>query len=141
MKTPCDQCTATKKNGDRCKRKTCKWSPFCHQHKLVDVKQSTIPNAGDGVFAKNDIKPKTVLANYKVGTTKLTKNDVVHQQDKSYIWMFSNNEYYDGKKTKSVAGSLTIVVSKTRVVKTRLRLIRMARWLQRKKFGRTKKSS
>ena len=48
-------CQAINKNGARCKRTTTIGTPYCHTHLLhikhLKVKESTIPNAGKGVFA------------------------------------------------------------------------------------------
>mgnify|MGYP002406883613 FL=1 len=52
-------CQAINKNGTRCKRTTTIGTPYCYSHLLhikhLKIKQSTIPNAGKGVFA---IDPK-----------------------------------------------------------------------------------
>lgn len=54
------QCRAKKKDGGRCTRRTGKYGPFCWQHTQkhvgVEVKRSTIPNAGNGLFAKREFK-------------------------------------------------------------------------------------
>ena len=44
------------KAGDRCKRTTCRYAPFCASHKAYRVAQSNIPNAGRGAFAVRDLK-------------------------------------------------------------------------------------
>ena len=60
----CSQCIEIKKDGNRCKRKTCIGVPVCHQHLeskyKLKIKKSSIPNAGKGLFvfdkfAENDI--------------------------------------------------------------------------------------
>jgi hypothetical protein len=96
MKTVCQTCKAYTKALVQCTRKTCKWSPYCFQHTQVYIKKSGIPDSGDGVFAKQDIKTKTILGDYKIGTLKLTKNDVLQTQNRSYIWKRAENEYYNG---------------------------------------------
>jgi hypothetical protein len=54
-KLDCQQCSATRPNRQRCKLKTCFSLPFCHVHLKKNLglqkKPSTIPNAGDGLFA------------------------------------------------------------------------------------------
>jgi hypothetical protein len=61
----CKQCEATAKNGNRCKIKTCFSLPFCHIHLPkeygVKVKQSTIPQAGKGLFATKEFKVNELI--------------------------------------------------------------------------------
>lgn len=51
----CRRCTGKRADGTRCSRNTCKYLPMCFQHLRKEmglvVKQSTIPNAGLGLFA------------------------------------------------------------------------------------------
>ena len=53
-------CKAINKNGTNCKRTTTIGTPYCYTHLLYNkhlkIKQSTIPNAGKGVFAINPKK-------------------------------------------------------------------------------------
>ena len=49
----CNRCTGITKTGGQCKKITCKYLPLCFIHlkqKGFQVKQSTIPNTGDGLF-------------------------------------------------------------------------------------------
>ena len=55
-RTPCERCVAIKKNEEQCRNMTCKWSPMCWAHRQVDVQESTIPNVGEGGFARVDLK-------------------------------------------------------------------------------------
>jgi len=52
-----EQCNVIKSNGHRCRRRVCIGSPYCYVHLLyikhLRIKQSTIPNAGNGLFALN----------------------------------------------------------------------------------------
>ena len=49
-KTSCTQCIAiSKSSGNQCKNKTCKYSPYCYVHRIVNVKESSIPNSGLGI--------------------------------------------------------------------------------------------
>lgn len=65
-------CQAINKNGSRCKRTTTIGAPYCHTHLLYNkhlkVKESTIPNAGKGVFAINPKKQAGELV-FKRGDT------------------------------------------------------------------------
>lgn len=63
------QCRATVSNGSRqCKRKTKARYPYCYSHtdsKLgVQVKKSTLPNAGQGLFATEEIKANKRIIEY-----------------------------------------------------------------------------
>ena len=66
----CEQCTAIKANGTRCKNRTCKQYPYCWIHlKSIDklqVKQSNIPNAGKGLFyvGKTNFPAKKKIVDY-----------------------------------------------------------------------------
>ena len=73
MPDKCPQCTSTTKAGDRCKRTTCKWAPFCAAHKAYRVGPSEIDGAGRGAFAVRDMKKGTTLASYVVATIKQTE--------------------------------------------------------------------
>ena len=61
----CAQCTAITSKGTRCKRKVCIGKPECSLHrKDLQIKKSTIPNAGKGLFAKRDFKKNEVIGKY-----------------------------------------------------------------------------
>jgi hypothetical protein len=70
----CKQCIFIKGNGQRCKRRTCVRKDYCWQHlrsqKGVDVRPSTLPGAGLGLFAYKTFRPKekslTILARSSV---------------------------------------------------------------------------
>lgn len=63
----CDKCKGTTLAGMPCKRKTCKYAPFCSSHTKVEVKRSGIAGAGQGLFAKVDLKKGEVVADYLKG--------------------------------------------------------------------------
>lgn len=108
VKTACTQCTAVTKDNLRCKLQTCKWSPKCFVHRDVEIGTSRIPNSGDGVFAKRDLKNNEIIAQYTVGTIPLTKSqlDAKYPGDTlaTHTWMKNGNLYYDAVNTTSVAG-------------------------------------
>ena len=66
----CFRCMGTTKTGSRCSKRTCIGSPFCWIHLLSEkklrIKDSTIPNAGKGVFVQDASKrPNAVV--FKAG--------------------------------------------------------------------------
>ena len=69
---PCPRCNGVTQHGAQCRLKTCKFAPFCHHHTKVEVKPSTLPNAGRGLFAKEPLRAKEVVGDYKIGTLPLT---------------------------------------------------------------------
>ena len=108
--TPCSKCAAKTKRGSPCKLKTCKWSPYCHLHSPVDLRQSTIPNAGTGVYASRDIKKDTKVADYTVGTKPMAKAQLnaAYPGDTTatHVWGKNQNLFYDALPTvsNSIAG-------------------------------------
>lgn len=76
----CDRCTASTAARRRCRLNTCKYGPKCWIHTKKDdglqVKPSTIPNAGDGLFATRLI-PKDTTFGY---TGKRAKESSVSSQ-------------------------------------------------------------
>ena len=68
----CPTCGAPTKAGGKCKNRTCKYAPRCHLHTSVKVGTSNIPNAGRGLFAKQRIRKGQVIADYTLGTERLT---------------------------------------------------------------------
>ena len=104
-KTSCTQCIAiSKSSGNQCKNKTCKYSPYCYVHRIVNVKQSSIPNSGLGVYAKEDLKKDLIVGRYTVGTQKLTLNQLPPLNQRTHIWQKNKNLFFDASKTNSVAG-------------------------------------
>ena len=73
--TTCPQCTAKTKAGDRCKRTTCRYAPFCASHKAYRVAQSNIPNAGRGAFAVRDLKKGDTIGSYVIATKRQTEEE------------------------------------------------------------------
>jgi len=106
-RTPCERCTATKKDGTRCKNMTCKWSPTCYVHRQIDIKDSTLPNAGRGGFARKDLKKGDTVGRYTVGTHKMTQQQLneLHPdaRERTHIWG-KGGSFYDAKRDNSVAG-------------------------------------
>ena len=69
----CPQCIAKTKAGDRCKRTTCKWAPFCAAHKAYRVGPSEIDGAGRGAFATRSLKKGSTIGSYVIATVKQTE--------------------------------------------------------------------
>ena len=104
---PCPQCQAQTKQGNRCRLKACKFSPFCHHHTPLQVKPSDIEGAGEGLFAKRDIPANTIVARYTMG-------EALNQQQfrnrypngrATHVWQHPDGTYYDAINVKkTVAG-------------------------------------
>jgi hypothetical protein len=67
----CDQCTAIKPDGQRCRKRTCKSLPLCYIHLNtihgLKIKESTLEGAGDGLFANKDFNIGEIIIGYVVG--------------------------------------------------------------------------
>lgn len=59
------QCTETTKSGSRCKRKVVIGTPICFTHlkskMFLEIANSTIPNAGKGLFARKPSAPNNAV--------------------------------------------------------------------------------
>ena len=73
MPDKCPQCTSTTKTGDRCKRTTCKFAPYCFAHKAYRVGPSEIDGAGRGAFAVRELKKNSTVGTYVIATVKQTE--------------------------------------------------------------------
>ena len=111
-RTSCERCIAIKKNGERCKNMTCKWSPMCWAHRQINVQESTIPDAGKGGFAKVDLKKGTMVGRYTVGTIKLDADQLPPMIDRTHIWQKNANTFFDAEKTNSISGKFNSCSSK-----------------------------
>ena len=87
-KTPCERCIAiSKSSGNQCRNMTCKYSPYCYVHRVVNISESSlIPNSGLGVYAKEDLKKDKLVGRYTVGTQKLTSNQLPPLNQRTHIW-------------------------------------------------------
>ena len=105
----CPICNGRTKAGQPCKRHTCKYAPKCHSHTKVQVGASNIPGAGRGLFAKADINRGEVVANYTVGTQRMTPAQFQAKYPSgraTHVWSpRGSTVYYDATDaSKSVAG-------------------------------------
>lgn len=68
-KLECCRCEAETKTGGRCKRRTKKQLPYCYEHTRsllhVDIRPSTIPGAGKGLFALQEFNSGDLVVPYK----------------------------------------------------------------------------
>ena len=64
----CQQCSAPRSDGERCKRKICAWLPFCYQHSEsfigISVKDSTAIPGSKGLFATRPFETGEMVAPY-----------------------------------------------------------------------------
>ena len=100
----CQRCTATTAKGRPCKNRTCRGN-FCWQHlrkeRGLTVKQSSIPNAGLGLFATKSISGNKMIDHYT--GESLTKSQVDERYASrrgDYVLCFGK-KCVDGRKTNS----------------------------------------
>ena len=102
----CPTCKGVTKDGKPCKHKTCKFAPKCFHHTQVRVAPSSI--AGKGLFAKEPIRKGSVVADYTVGTERLTRNQFQAKYPSgkaTHVWKGPGDTYYDAEDdAKSVSG-------------------------------------
>ncbi len=88
-----ERCEVIKANGSRCKCKTLIGTPFCYTHLLhgkhLRVKNSTIPNAGKGLFA--------MLPNNNTNTIVFRKGDTIVEYKGEVINEDTLIQRYDDK--------------------------------------------
>ena len=103
----CPKCNAKTRNNQPCKLHTCKYAPKCYHHTKVKVGASNI--AGRGLFAREDIKKDEIVADYKLGSTKLTHSEFMRKYPSgraTHVWSPAGNVYYDASNlNKSIAGA------------------------------------
>lgn len=97
----CATCRAKTLRGDQCKRKVCKWAPFCHAHSPLEVKATN--QYGSAIYATRDIPNNTIVASYKTGTRPVSGNT-----RGTYVWCPNKNAaicYDASNKKKSIVGN------------------------------------
>jgi len=79
------RCTANSKAGNRCKNRVTIGLSTCWQHtlsqKFLQVKTSTIPNAGDGLFARRGPEDDRSIVVFKPGEVVCQYNGEVTSQE------------------------------------------------------------
>ena len=94
----CDQCKGKTPSGHQCRRKVCKWAPYCHDHTPVEAKASSY---GIGMFAKRDIAKHTKVSDYSIGTRRVAPGTTG-----MYVWCGNTKKCHDAvNKKKSIAGN------------------------------------
>jgi len=85
---------------------------MCWVHRLVNVQESTIPNAGEGGFARVDLKKGTMIGRFTVGTIKLEADQLPPMNDRTHIWQKNFNTFFDTAMTNSISGKFNSCTSK-----------------------------
>ena len=103
----CQRCKANTKKGDRCKRRTCKYSDMCHDHtrinKQLQVKKSAIQGSGNGLYTTKRIKAGEKIADY--GGQFKTKAQY-EATDSGYGIYFNKNLVLDSFSTQHGLGRM-----------------------------------
>ena len=77
----CERCQGNAKStGEQCKKVTCKYLPLCFIHlkqKVLQVKQSTIPQGGDGLFTLVARTKYEIIGEY---TGEVLTNEQLHNR-------------------------------------------------------------
>jgi hypothetical protein len=112
------RCTFIKRNGEQCKNKCCIGIELCRTHvtieKHLQIKKSTIANAGLGLFAykinsgQNDIifKKDQIICDYE--GEEIDEDELrhrYHQYTAPYCIQIANDEYLDSALERGI-GSL-----------------------------------
>ena len=99
-KLVCKRCTADTKTGAQCARTTRKQLPYCFQHTRslshLDLRPSTLPGAGTGVFALKTFEPNEEIVTY-TGEV-LTKDEIearYGQDTAPYALRINRNHFID----------------------------------------------
>ena len=114
-----ERCHFTKSDGHRCKRQVTLGLPHCFQHRTkVRIKPSTIPNAGQGLFAYDPHGPNIVFhKNDKItpyyGQLRNEQKIIQRYGRKTapYGLQLSHNRYTDGATQRGLG---TLLNHKTR---------------------------
>lgn len=101
----CDQCHSITTSGKRCSRRTCIYAHYCWQHTKqlhgLQIKNSTIPHSGKGLFSTRDFKKGENITDYK-GVVKDIED---YAANPSYYGIQINKtEILDGVSTQSSLG-------------------------------------
>ena len=108
----CPQCTAKTKTGDRCRRTTCRYAPFCAVHKAYRVAQSNIPNAGRSAFSVRDLKKGSAIGSCSIATKRQNEAEFLesHPSGRATHTAIVKGDYYTatgaGNRTHNAIGML-----------------------------------
>lgn len=79
----CTQCTGTRKDRQRCTRRSCIGTPYCWMHLLIEkklrIKTSTIAGAGKGLFAMDKHAPANAVIFPKGRKVIVYDGEIVNQ--------------------------------------------------------------
>jgi uncharacterized protein len=96
------RCSAITTRGRRCGRTTVVYPKMCYQHFQaihgLKIAQSTIPNAGLGLFTTRTIKPHTKIADY---TGVIMTNTEYRSGSSNYGITYDENHVLDSQNTQS----------------------------------------
>ena len=104
----CCRCTAETKTGSRCERRTRKQLPFCYQHARtlshIDIRPSTIPNAGLGLFTLQEFKSGDLIVPYKGEILTRAQMDERYGNGlATYALQINKNTYIDSACARGTA--------------------------------------
>lgn len=86
----CTRCRGKTRAGNDCRRKTCKFAPYCYQHSPVVVGNGAF---GRGLIARRDIKANEAIATFTHCPRALTDPDNFHT-------FKTRGYYYDGSNVR-----------------------------------------
>ena len=114
IRTDCQACKYKwPTNPNRtCKIQACKWAPMCHLHRSVEIKQSLVPNAGNGVFSRVALKKDETVGEYSVGTVRMNAhqhNHIYPNNTGTYVFNGKKDVFFDAKYTNSVSGMFNTI--------------------------------
>lgn len=102
----CELCRAKKHDGSRCRMRTCRQYPYCWIHlkskEKLQVKASTIPNAGKGLFyvGKTPFAANKKIVDYSAKQIDDTQRDL----DAKYVLKVGERRYLDSEDPSNFVG-------------------------------------
>ena len=109
------QCKEIKKNGQRCKNHVIIGLPYCYSHSMyfhqLTIKPSQIENSGNGLYAKNPMKPANEIIFKKGQVITKYNGEIIDEEEvverysdytPPYVVKLSNDRYEDGAKFRGI---------------------------------------
>lgn len=101
------QCLADTRKGKRCKRMTRQQLPYCHEHAKtvlgVELKKSSIPNAGKGLFAVKEFRKQDLIVPYGGETIDREELEERYGADTAaYAFQLQKNLFLDAACVRGV---------------------------------------
>ena len=111
------QCQAQTKKGEQCKRRTRQQLPYCYEHTRlifkVDVRPSTIADAGLGLFALQDFKKGDKIVPYEGEIiTEAEFQRRYGEHPSQYALQLKKHTYVDGTCVRGVGSLINTGVRK-----------------------------